>query len=286
MVRCNLCSSGNHQELFKKGNYPVVRCRDCGLVFASGEIADFDPAEYYDDGYFSGNVDKRGYQNYFAEEDSLKYNCHREARDLERYRKGGRILDIGCATGCFLEQLGDSWEKHGLEVSDIAVRHARNKNSISIRAGTLEEKTYPADSFDAATMWDVIDHLKDPRSQLVNINNILKKNGLLIIKTGDINSIFARLMKKHWYLMIPPTHLYFFSKETISRMLDNCGFEVLRIAHPGKVASLKLCFYRLSYIFKNRLTDNLRLFFERAKIKNIKIYINFGDVMTIYARKK
>lgn len=281
---CNLCGSADSRFLFTKNQYPIVRCRECGLTYAiPDENICFQ--DYYNEGYFRGDKTKYGYTDYYSEREYIRYNFNRYWKKAKQYINSGRVLDVGCATGLFLECAGRGWQRYGLDISEYASKIAQDTIGPTIERCHLLEAPWPSEAFDLITMWDVLDHLPNPMENLFKCNRLLRKGGILILNVGDISSFFAKICGKRWYIMIPPTHLYFFNKRTIMAMLKKAGFKILKIERSGKRVPLKLIFFRLSYILDNALINAFFRYMLRSRLGNIKIYYNFYDVMTVYCQK-
>ena len=239
-VTCNLCGSAEASILFELSDYllerpevhaTLVKCSGCGLVYQNprpspGEIGEHYPPEYelYDPAAISSPANpllQRAYD----------YGLRKRRRYLTRYCSGGRVLDLGCATGAFLAGLGRSapgkWDLYGVEPSPQAAEAARRHPGLKVTTGLLEEAGYPGGYFDAVTLWDVLEHLHDPRSTLGEIHRILKPEGALVLRLPNIGSRAARLFGKHWGGLEPPRHLYVFDHQTLDRLVRLSGFEPL-----------------------------------------------------------
>jgi len=282
---CNLCGSNNSEFLFTKNFYPIVRCRECSLTYANPD-GNVYLQDYYNEGFFKGEKEKFGYVDYYKEREYNIYNFNEYWKKIKQYIDRGRVLDVGCATGLFLECAGKNWQCYGLDVSEYASSIAKDKIGATIETYQLLEAPWQNDFFDLITMWDVLDHLSNPIEHLFKCYQLLNKKGLLILNVGDISALFAKIFGQKWYILIPPTHLYFFNARTIKAMLNKAGFDVFKIERCGKWISLRVSFFRLSYIFNNGLINNFFKHISQSRIGNIKIYFNFHDVMTVYARKK
>lgn len=153
---------------------------------------------------------------------------------LEHYK--GKILDIGCADGYFLALARErGWEPYGIEISDFLLRKARESlGGKQIFGVPLKMASFPANSFDVISMWDVLDHLTAPLGELIEIRRILKKKGLLIIRVRNIafHILIAKLFKKNLFGIIKkPTifHLYGFNNKNIKVLLDKANLSKLKI---------------------------------------------------------
>ncbi len=295
-VRCNLCGADNAAVKYLStreqdsdwrafrcthsgyGTHPpIVQCRRCGLVYT-------DPRPDGD------NI----LETYQAVEDPL-YIEEREGRvltfehhlePLERLTgepDGRPLLDVGAYTGVFVEIAAQhGWDAWGVEPSSWAVERAQSRGLHMVQ-GTLETANLPNGHFDVVTMWDVIEHLTNPRRALLEARRLLTPDGLLVVHTIDIESPFARLMGPRWPWLME-MHIYYFSRHTLRAMLKACGFRVLSDKPQGR-------FLRLGYLM-NRVGAVLPLvgrpaewLITRLGLRSLAVPINLGDLFTAYARK-
>jgi hypothetical protein len=98
--------------------------------------------------------------------------------------------------------------------------------------------------FDAAAMLDVIEHLAEPAAMLSQLAAALRPGAALVVTTGDFGSVLARAMGRRWRLMTPPQHLWFFTRETLTMLLERHGFRVDSVSHPWKWVPVALIAYQ------------------------------------------
>jgi 2-polyprenyl-3-methyl-5-hydroxy-6-metoxy-1,4-benzoquinol methylase len=139
-----------------------------------------------------------------------------------------RVLDVGCYTGGFLSLLPDHWIKHGLEPIPQALDLASQLlPAARFTQGTLKDFQAPNGSYDLITLWDVAEHLDDVDGALRTVSSLLAEGGLLVIETGDVSSLVARVMRQGWYYVNMLEHFCFFSEDTLRHTLPNYGLEVV-----------------------------------------------------------
>jgi 2-polyprenyl-3-methyl-5-hydroxy-6-metoxy-1,4-benzoquinol methylase len=242
-VVCQLCGSRDVFPLYNLDEYRILKCHRCHLVFT--EALDIDYAELYSSDYFEkfqGKFFSSCLEDYSrCEKDPRLANFARGLRLLGSYKKAGKILDVGCATGVFLDMAKkEGWEPYGVDISEYAANYAREKFGIKVEAKELQDVGFPARYFDVITMWDTIEHLPNPRQTLEESLRILKDKGLIFILTIDEDSLIPRLahlmykcsggkLKKPVKLVHPVHHVTHFSKSTLVRMLEMSGFEVIHL---------------------------------------------------------
>ncbi len=283
---CIYCDSKKSTLLFVKNMFKVVSCNNCGLQYVANPPDEKGVSDIYTEEYFTGDSSKFGYIDYLEEEKYNKINQEKIINNIEKFVKGGRVLDVGCASGGFLKLLNETWDKYGIDVSSYISKFAKELLDCKIIEGEFINTSFMYESFDVITFLDSLDHMKNPIVSLEKAFHLLKKDGLIVITCGDTNSLFAKIMGRRWYLYIPPTHLFFFSRDTLERILSDLGFEVAKVEYPGKWVFLKLCFFRLSYMFPIAFFRYMYFLLKDSILGNLKLYYNFKDVMTIYARKK
>jgi SAM-dependent methyltransferase len=233
-TNCNVCGSDQSHLLFVGsdlmhgigGSFSVVRCASCGLVYVNPRPSTTDMPAYYVAGYEPHVGRVRARRRWLTSLDSL-YGIEKMCRTVTKRRQPGRILDIGCATGDFLARMAHhGWSTQGIEMIDAAAAVARETHGLDVFTGSLEDAHLPSHSFDAVTLWHVLEHLPDPRATLVEIRRIIKEDGMLVIAVPNPDSWDARLFGTAWAGYDVPRHLFTFPPATLGRLLEATGFTV------------------------------------------------------------
>ena len=248
LTKCSLCESANIQDLYKVKGYNVVKCKDCGFVFVNDEIPKETLNSLYTETYFHNpawyHLDKDnyfGYDDYIGDRKNIRDKFDTVLKIIKKYTNKGPLLDIGCGPGLFLElakEKGVSPVK-GIDISSYAVDYCLNTLNLDVQKGDLLDFNFVPGSFNLITMFDAIEHLQNPKEELMEINKILTDNGTLAIITPDINALAARLVKNKWEeIQRLPEHLVFFSKATIAYILKKTGFQITVTKYISKKQSL------------------------------------------------
>lgn len=142
------------------------------------------------------------------------------------YRRLGRLLDVGCGVGLFLNEAKRvGWQAEGVDVSPYTREYAAEQFGITIHIGELAELGLADGAYDVVTMWDVVEHVQDPGALLSAARRLLRPGGLLMLSTPNWNSL-ARYILKEWYHAIgPDDHIHYFADRTLSRLVRQVGFE-------------------------------------------------------------
>lgn len=292
---CYLCQQGQPIIYFRKLGHSIYRCPQCHLLTLDFR-EDYNTflLRYYQKGYFTGDKENRAYADYAEDKPNIAKNARNILKKIKKIKPQGALLDVGCAMGFFMEEAQRiGYKVYGIEVSSYAAKAAQQKFAKNIFLGSVEEfiqkKTdLPVFSnllFDVIVLSDLIEHLKDPREVLKGLRKILKKDGIIVIETGDAGSLWARLMGKNWHFFAPPQHLYFFSRETLSKILAQAEYKVIKITKEGKYLSARYILHMTQYINLSKIGDILSRFILKTPIGKISVFVKLFDNMVIYAEK-
>lgn len=196
------------------------------------------------------------------------------ASEIKRLTKHtGKALDIGCNTGIWLATLGAAWDKYGVELSSLAAETGRRFSKAEIYCGPIESYHAAPNSFDMVTAFAVIEHLSDPHMLVAGAYEHLTPGGLLVLMTGDRESLVARQMGTDWPLYWSYDHISFFSARSLCRLLENQGFQVI---HQE---------WRFMYTATGLGSPILKFIMKLKEILRIDIASPNNDHYYCYARK-
>lgn len=279
---CRLCSSPELTLHFEVRGSTLDLCRTCGFVQVRRQPTSEELLSLYGGGYFAqGKYDRQ-----LAQE-------RERARRLELLaragvREGGRVLDAGCATGEFLAAGSARYEMWGLDVSEAATREARANNpalASRVFTGFVEEQRFEPGFFDAIVMWDVIEHLWDPRAVLFRLMAHLRPGGTLLLSTPDVGAPVARWMGRRWAFMTPPEHLGFFNRATLQFLLEQVlGLRLCSSEAHGKWANVGFLAYKLRRVFPI-VPEQLVRRVQRSRLSRVALYVPTMDIRYVTARK-
>lgn len=277
MSDCSACGGPLARSSPHFPELAIRRCDGCGLVYADQERWRVDPPKLYGSDYFHGEE----YADYVRDRAIAELNFKRVIRRMRSWSRGGRLFEIGCAYGFFLRQCA-GWDAEGIDVSADAVAYAKGLG-VRARVGDfLEAPIEPP--YDAFCMWDTIEHLAEPARYVEKIAKSLRPGGHLFLTTGDIGSAMARWRGPRWRLVHPPTHLFYFSRATITRMLARLGLKVVHISSQGYYRSLDSMFYQLSLQRRGTLRRALTAL-SGLSLARVPLYSNLGDIMFVTAHR-
>jgi SAM-dependent methyltransferase len=263
----------------------LARCRRCGFVTYRGTNG-VDPRTLYGAAYFRGSE----YPDYHGQEPAIRRSMRRHLRQMARYAPlGGTLLEIGCAFGFFLGEARVHFRRVvGIDVADAALAHARDALGLDVRAGDFLTLDLAAERFDVVCLWDTVEHLARPDAYLGRAHEVLAPGGLVFLTTGDIGSRNARLRGARWRLIHPPTHLHYFSRSTIARLLERTGFQVAGIETAAYYHTLFSVLGSLAIRggAPGRLAARAAAWLGPRVTNRLGVFVNLGDIMFVAARRR
>lgn len=281
-AHCPLCSKAGEAWTRRFGR-ELRRCRACGFAWVlQGLTRAPSGRSLYEDEMWQFDE----YADYYEDESTIE-----AARDKLRWiadhtRAGGRLLDVGANVGYFSTEASTRYEVTGIEPSAGTVARGRAQLQAPIEVGSIyDERPDFHGRFDVIAMFDVLEHLPDPRGALDRCHDYLAPGGRLFITTPDLDSVMARLLGSHWYYVDLIQHIALFGRSNLRALLEERGFSLVSRRTIGRQ-------YRISYIERRLRT----LAAETAALKvahlasrpllrwpDALVSLNLGDVMGIAA---
>jgi len=229
-VPCESCGAAEFSPIRRwNGVSDIVRCLDCGLQFVS-PLPDEDYLRQLYEDEMRGRGDASAYYlTYIRERTERRASYEKQYRSrlkrIERFApERGKLLDVGCGGGFFLQAArARGWTPHGIDIVPEFIRFAREELKIEAAdCASLAGNRFADGRFDVVTLWDLIEHLRQPLACLREINRILRPGGQVVIWTPNVeNAVYAG---DRWYGYNINQHLYFLSSRTLGRLLARSGF--------------------------------------------------------------
>ena len=244
MSRCPVCSDEKEKRFLCKVNlvygttYDLVECKECGVIFffplpTVAELALFYSASYY-------NMDR-----YREEGKGMAFAQH-----LKRWKTSGKFLDVGCATGFFINGIKkhSAWEVHGTDFGESAVRFAREMLHLDVQQGNLVDIHFPDASFDYVHVNNVLEHVLDPVTLLTECRRIIKPDGVFFLSVpngfNDSLDLIDFYRMEHLPARSKNGHIFFFRDRTLLKLFDDIGF----VVGKKKTYSLKRGMRSIGYL--------------------------------------
>ncbi len=234
-VNCPICNSVYYDILLKTKDYDsgrnelftVVKCKKCDLIYINPQPSEKELGRYYVFDYY-GNYGSIFHKIFSIINIFFMRNKSKEILN----KKKGRILDIGCGDGSFLEYMKNKgWDAYGVETSGPGAKIAEKKLKKNIYNSELKRIKFQKGYFDVVTLWYVLEHVKNPDTMIKEVGRIIKNEGTLVLSLQNIKSLQAKIGGDKWFHFDIPRHLYHFSPETLNKLLKKNGFKVEKIRH-------------------------------------------------------
>ena len=266
MPECIACSSPMVPR-FAETQANHMRCPKCGLECLSPQPDDRTLSEIYNESYFSHYQSEIDPRNVRAMKRATYTREFRRLPPPESFGEERRLLDCGAATG-FLAELARElgWNAYAVELSQFGAQSCEKLlGKERVYCGEMEEASFeanPEGRFEVITMFDFIEHVRDPRDILSRARQRLNPGGVLLLTTPSVGSISWRLMGKQWFHYVPE-HLWFFNPQSIRTLLTECGFSTVGVHSLRKAITID---YMLGYYA--RRTTYSKVFSPMARVLN------------------
>ncbi len=253
--KCPICSESNFlpyittkDYFFTQEEFKLVKCSNCGFVITD-PIPD-DLSKYYETTeYLSHDTDKKGVigslYSYLR-----NINLKRKYSLITKFIPSGSLLDIGCGTGEVLHYFKNkNWIVTGIEPNEKAREFAKKNYELQIHDES-ELGSFNPGSFDAISMWHVLEHVSDINDRIKTVSKLLNDNGIIIIAVPNLNSPDSLKYGKYWAALDVPRHLYHFTSQSIYNLITKHNLKLVH-TEPMKFDSYYVSMLSEKYL-KNR----------------------------------
>lgn len=283
-IPCNLCGSKDYRVLYPdelgetaaridynfcldtRKTYQIVQCPTCGIIYTN-------PMPSIETTYHDTQD-----ETYLRSKPQRVRTAEQVVMEILQFKKGGRLLDVGCSTGVLLDAAAKHFSVEGIELSHWA--HGEASKRHHVYNAPLSQLNLP-ESYDVVTLMGVIEHFEDPMRELKLINRVLKPGGLFVIYTGDVDGWLPRLLKKKWW-WYQGMHVFYFSKRTCEAMLEKCGFHVIK-------AGLHTTYFQMfslgTSLKRYKIGMMMNPLFNLPVIKDLMIPLKLSGEMLLFTTK-
>jgi SAM-dependent methyltransferase len=239
-VNCPGCEGSQARVTYALPRYAIVRCAGCGLLYNRDFPEPEALAETFSETYYR-QVQREAFAHIgdATRVDPSRPIYERGLSLVEARRPPGRLLDVGCAFGAFLElAAGRGWKVSGVEISPYSSRYAREVRGLDVFTGDLADAPFAAGEFDLVTLWDVIEHVRRARRTVERAAQLLRPGGHLIITTDNYRSLLSVLGDTMYRLSLGtvrypierffiPYNSCYFTRRDVQRLLEGAGMREL-----------------------------------------------------------
>ena len=281
MIACPNCSHSQNHKIY---NNTLIACEHCEHIWADLSLDEEQLRVIYAENYFKGEE----YADYLSDKLILQTNFQKRLNSLKKLTNPPTfesVLELGCAYGFFGELMLNKNKKYkGYDISEDAITYANQHFGNHFSAENYLTATEVSGSYSDVFMWDVIEHLPKPSEFIEKLATETKQGGRVYITTGDISAWLPQKQKEKWRMIHPPTHIHYFSKQSISYLLQQNGFEVEKVTYPPVSRSIRVIFYSL-FLLNKKPIKFVNWVYNLIPEK-LSIRVNTRDIMFVVAKKK
>jgi|TARA_Y100000294_G_C8525927_1_gene324924 SAM-dependent methyltransferase len=279
---CIVCENKFIRQRYMIDEFKIVLCPECSFQFVANKLSAIEIKEFYEND--ASIMDDLTY----IDEDNvanLNYYYMRLAKLLNERKTFGKILDVGCNAGYFLDCM-EGWERHGVEIVNSQAAKAKEKYGDNIFNGAFENYEISEQYFDIITLQDVLDHMTDPIDCLKRCKLLLRPNGLIVVKVHNISCLFSKLCGSKFYAICPPVHLGYFNKKSLNVAFNQSGLMFDEYKFFPSFIYFKMIPYRMSKKNKDSIWYNIYEMLNNTKIGNLGFQKNLHDIITVFGHNK
>jgi SAM-dependent methyltransferase len=263
-------------------DWPIKKCLNCNLIQVNPL-----PTLSAVNGLYQGDYWKN-FSFYSSQLPAHEKYFHKKIADIKKLRKGGHLLDVGCAYGTLIKEANDQgFMAEGIDISSFAVKQCRKKN-LRATTGVISD-IKKSNYYDVVTAFEVVEHERDPLLTIKKAKQLLKPGGLLVVSVPNSNSWSSKIMGKYWFGYRHKEHLFHFTKDSLKTLLNRAGF--LDVDINSDIPRPYLLTYYLErinfYLFKSKLLNKCISSLKKVPlINNLTVPINIWGNLIAYAVKK
>lgn len=234
--KCPVCGFNNYvtylelkDYFLSKEEFLILRCTNCDLLITHPQPVSEELSKYYlSNQYLSHATDKKGFE-FFIYNQVRNITLSNKFDLIKKYAKGNNLLDIGCATGVFLNYCkSQGYKVTGVEPNDKARSFAREQSNLEVFDLDYLHALEPS-SQDIITMWHVLEHVPDVVQRMNSVKSLLKDNGTAFIALPNPASYDASYYREYWAAYDVPRHLYHFSKKSFEHLVKQFEFKIIDV---------------------------------------------------------
>lgn len=285
---CFICGCSYWKLIKRIDEWQIVQCGICKLGTILPKLNADALAKLYSKDYFLLGDKTAGYHDYLTWKKFIEKTAVKRLSMIEKFvSKKGKLLEIGCATGYFLNVAAKcGWDIKGIEISHWAANAAKEllgKDKIIHSPVENAIKSFQPNEYDLIVAWDVFEHIPDLDLLLPQLYNLLSANGLLAFTTPNSDGLLAKLTGKYWHNYEKvPEHVYFFNTNNLLQLLSKNNFEVLIAKPHGKHIPFGFFIGKFLEILSLKFT----IIKENNLLNNFGFYCNPTDIIFILAKKQ
>ena len=283
MASCILCGeTGSFRPRGAKGGYGIEECPSCRLVqLVPTPTVETLRALYEGDAYFDGEAGT-GYSEYEEQEQEYLATFREDVRRIRQFVSHGRILEVGCGYGYFLQcALDAGYDAYGIDLSPSAIKWAATRHPGRVFCGLLEEVPgIQEQQYDVIFGSHLIEHLTTPGDFLASASRLLKPGGLVVLVTPNIKSVLSRVSGSRWVSYKIPEHVSYYDPGTITTLLNRSGYTVRTVDSAYQYYALPFISTRVRELLDpvSRVVPRIE---RLSALRNRKLRVTSGSMRVV-----
>ena len=284
---CAVCGSEQFSPLYKVKDFAIVACKSCGFVAVNPRVENEQLHLLYTDKYFSGASENYGYQDYDL---TANLRILTFSKWLERIRPflsatKGPVLDIGCASGYFIDLMQqEGWPVEAIELDQAMVVKLRERG-LQIFDRPFEDFV-SAKKYKSITLFDVMEHIPDLQTTFKKLHDLLDEDGVVAMITPNFGSRQRKIFGKRWFQFKPLEHIHYFTPATLDLIAQKNGLEVVWCGASGQYADMGFLLNRLEKYRFYRLKALIGGCAKLLGLSKATLYLDTGSLFAVLRKRR
>lgn len=285
---CKVCgTAGAHHKFNLTEKLEIFSCKNCQVLFMEPQLSDSEITELYSELYYKSWGISGDSENEVSKQMKIDTFLLR-LQQIKKYIPSGKVLDIGCATGFFLEAARSlGYDPYGIELSEYSSNIAKRKlGNEAVFNGKLEDSKFDAGLFDVITMFDLIEHVRVPSEVLAHAARLLKPNGIIMITTPNNKSFSNKLMGKRW-THYKKEHFYYFDHDSLNFIAKKNNLEIVLSDNSKKALNIEYLHTQLNVYKHWMFTPVINIMHSILPKSVVKknFHLAIGEITVILKKK-
>lgn len=291
-VNCNQCGSDDYDVVFPEGKaqiHRIVKCKNCDFIYANPQTTSAIGLKV-GTGLQEQIVTQEELENFTPEKNQYLRKQYLQVKDQKNVldfidkKKRGVLLEIGSYAGNFCNEAEKSgWKTIGIEPFRLPALYAKKTFNLDFLSTPFEECNIEPNSVSAVVSFHVIEHIYNPKEFIQKIHGILEEKGVAVIETPTYDSISYMILKHRERSMRCNGHINLFTRKSLSKMMESCGFKVLKHERVGRTLTVGRLLTNVGIVFGAR--NKFNSIVQRFKLEDKHLTLNIGDMQRIYCEK-
>lgn len=278
--QCLICNEVKHRLFCEKNGVEYVSCFTCNHVYLKFPLTDDELLDLYIQPTKYRTSEAKLTWDYSEIKEKFFYKPLLDK--ISSVIEPKRLLDIGCSNGAFVySSLRCGWDAIGVELNSESAKFAE-KLGLNVYNVELSKLSFPSGHFSAITMWQVLEHLSDPKRVLREAARILKPGGILAVSTPNIRGIGWKLLHEDWEAIAPKVHINLFDSKSLEKLVVNCGFKTRKIeSYEIMPATINQFFKKWSRKESNEKSNRVANMVANISPRRLRLLLKFRQIINI-----